>query len=70
MFPGCPNAGDVITGFSAVGIPNCITPSLSGLSISGALGYTLYHNGTTWVSSPNIYNANANVGIGMSPSLT
>ncbi len=64
MFPGCPSVGDVITGFSPVWVPTCITPSVTWLNLPGALGYTLYHNGTTWVSSPNIYNANSNVGIG------
>ena len=56
----------MITSFSATGVPNCITPTVTGLNLTGALGYTLYHNGITWVSSTNIYNANGNVGIGTS----
>ena len=64
IFQWCPSVGDVITGFSSVGVPICITPSVTWLDLPGDLGYTLYHNGVTWVSSPNIYNANSNVGIG------
>ena len=35
------------------------------LNLTGSvLGSTLYHNGTTWVPSTNIYNSGSNVGIG------
>ncbi len=64
FFAPCPT-GQTIRGFSSSGVPNCIAGA-AALSISGALGYTLYHDGTDWVSSPNIYNANGNVGIGTS----
>ncbi len=66
IFMGCSTPGDAISGFNPSGLPICITPSVTGLNLAGATGYTLYHNGTTWVSSPNIYNTNGNVGIGTS----
>jgi hypothetical protein len=66
LTPQCTAIGQVVGGFTATGVPICITPSSAGLSLTGSLGYTIYHNGTTWVSSANIYNANANVGIGTS----
>lgn len=67
MFPGCPVYGDVIRGFTSTGAPICITPSATGLNMTGALGYTIYHNGTTWTGSANLYNGGGNVGIGMTP---
>ncbi len=68
MFPGCSVYGDVIRGFSSTGVAICITPAATGLSITGVLGSTLYYNGTNWLSSTNIYNANGNVGVGVTPS--
>lgn len=70
MFPGCVTVGDVITGFTATGVPICITPATTGLNMYGQTGYTLYYNGTEWTGSTNIYNNNGNVGIGMTPSTT
>jgi hypothetical protein len=35
-----------------------------GPLVAGTTGQTLNHNGTTWVANSNIFNANANVGIG------
>lgn len=64
FFNVCPT-GQTIHGFSSSGVPNCISAG-AALSISGALGYTLYHNGTDWVSSANIYNSGTYVGIGTS----
>ena len=68
MFPGCPILGDVITGFTSTGMPMCITPAATSLNMYGLAGYTLYHNGTIWTGSANIYNNNGNVGIGMTPT--
>ncbi len=62
FFAPCPT-GQTIRGFSSSGVPNCIAGA-AALSISGALGYTLYHDGTNWVSSANIYNTGMYVGIG------
>lgn len=64
FFAPC-NSGQTIRGFSSSGVPNCISGG-AALSISGALGYTLYHDGMDWVSSANIYNTGMYVGIGTS----
>jgi hypothetical protein len=39
-------------------------PIGSAMPAPGTAGNTLYSNGANWISSPNIYNAGANVGIG------
>ena len=45
-------------------LTSVVNTSISGLLPTGTNGQTLYHNGTAWTASSNIYNANANVGIG------
>ena len=59
----CNSIWQVVGWFTATGVPICIIPASAWLGLSWSLGDTLYHDGTTWVASANIYNANGNVGI-------
>jgi hypothetical protein len=38
----------------------------AGILVNGTQGQTLYHNGTTWVATSNLYNNGTNVAVGNS----
>ena len=41
----------------------------SGAMVSGTLGQTLYHNGTLWSATSNLYHDNTNIGVGTTSPL-
>ncbi len=63
---GSPGLGKVLTSDDS-GVASWTTPAWGGAALpGGSAGYTLFHNGSAWVASANIFNKGGNIGIGTS----
>lgn len=61
-FPSLCTSPQVLSGYTAAGAPNCVTP---GLANGTQTGQTLFWNGNAWINNVNLFNDNTTVAFGL-----